>query len=336
MKFIWALLFLISFSSFGQKKCQVAFYNCENLFDTLHATHKKDYEYLPSSEKNWNTKKYFEKLNHMARVILAIGDWEGPDIIGFCEIENRKVLNDLLQYTVLKQYNYAIIHQESRDVRGIDVACIYKREKFKLVDYNYYQVNLSDSVSITRDLLHVEGLLENQDTLHMFFNHWPSRYGGQAKSNPKRREVANKLRIYIDSLQEKENQHNILILGDFNDNPTDSSLVHGLGAKIDSTNNQEYDLLNTSYFLQHKMKLGTHKYKHDWSCFDQIIITQKLLNQKNSTHTKVTNSEVFSPEWLFTEDYEYGGKKPFRTYRGTRYLGGYSDHLPISITLHIK
>lgn len=311
----------------------IAFYNLENLFDTLDAKGKNDNEYLPTSQKNWNTPKYEQKLNNLARVILGIGNWEGPDLIGLCEVENRDVLKDLISKTYLSRYDYEIIHQESPDNRGIDVAAIYKKNAFKVMSYDYYPVVLpGKEARPTRDILHIKGILRGTDTLHFFFNHWPSRWGGAARSMPKRMFAAKVLRAKLDSLYAVETHAEVVISGDFNDATHDASLIEGLKTNVSYDNLTEQELYNTSYKLQHDQKLGTHKYKEEWNLFDQFIVSGSLMEQEGFwVHPDSTF--IYAPDWLQHEDATYFGEKPFRTWQGSSYLGGFSDHFGVKIHL---
>lgn len=334
-------LFFLCNLNFAQtskyKKFQVAFYNLENLFDTINDKGKEDYEYLPTSQKKWNTAKYHDKLNHLSRAIANIGDWEGPDLLGVCEIEHKSCLEDLINKTSLKQFNYGIIHQESNDNRGIDVACIYKKEKIKVIDYQYHRINFGKESRPTRDILYIKGVLNNKDTLHYFANHWPSRYGGASASQPKRMKVANTLRSKIDSIFDLNPYSNIIINGDFNDGTTDLSITKNLKAKFDTSNLATPYLFNTSYRLQSDKKLGTHKYHDEWNLFDQTIISSSLLDSNRTLFCKAPDSKIHGEkEWLNEADNLTLGHKPYRSYYGHKYNGGYSDHYAISILLWYK
>ena len=327
----WLLFFLIfnifflSHAQKGKSLC-VAFYNVENLFDTLDTYGKEDYEFLPTSQKKWNTQKYNKKLHHIARVIAALNDWKGADIIGLCEIENRKVLLDLVTQTYLNQLDYGIVHKESSDKRGIDVAFLYKKSKVTLLDVSFIEVKQLDRP--TRDVLFAK-LLVGKDTLHYVVSHWPSRYGGEAVTDSKRAFVATKIRTLVDSIYQLDNTVKIIVVGDFNDNPEDESVLRKLGALEDSA----AFLFNTSIGLRENGAY-THKYQNGFSLFDQIVISNSLLLSRKGW--SFVRSEIFKPNWLITKDNRFGGTKPFRTYMGKQYLGGYSDHFPVYAIFKIK
>lgn len=314
---------------------QVGFYNLENLFDTLHDNGKEDYEFLPASQHKWNTERYETKLHYLARSISSMNDWEGPDILGVCEVEHKTCLDDLVQKTALKQFNYEVIHEESSDLRGIDVACIYKKDRFTPVLYQYIRVDLGEDARPTRDILYVKGLVFGEDTLHLFFNHWPSRMGGVGASEPKRIEAAKTLRLKVDSILAADSNAKIVITGDFNDGTDDISISKYLVAKKDTFALQPY-LYNTSYQLK-KQGLGTHKYQDEWNLFDQQIISSGLLDVHSSLSYIVGSSKINSDkEWLNEADQFSVGYKPKRTYVGTTYNKGYSDHYSVSICLRVS
>lgn len=318
----------VSFSQTGQSI--IAFYNVENLFDTIHDSHKNDYEYLPTSAKKWNGEKYKKKLQNISRVILGINDWQGPDLIGLCEVEKRDVLQDLINYTNLKNFNYGIIHEESDDKRGIDVAMLYKKDRFEILNYHYFKLDLGGRP--TRDILYVRGVIMNADTLHLFYNHWPSRFGGQSVSEPSRIKAGKFIREKVDSLNRQFKGPKIVISGDLNDGTDDKSIIEGLKASSDQIS-EDNVLFNTSYRLEHELLLGSHKYQAEWSLFDQMIVSSSLLDTTSAVHMKPTDSFIYSPKWLRVEDELFFGDKPFRTWAGNNYLGGFSDHFAVYIRL---
>lgn len=303
-----------------------AFYNIENLFDTINDPLIEDEEFLPTSEKQWNTKKYRDKLTKLSSVISQLGDSDGPEFLGLCEVENKQVLIDLTTSTTLKKYNYKIIHENSPDARGIDVAFIYKPTFFEVINYKYFRINFEEEEYKsykTRDFLLVSGLYK-KDTLYFIINHWPSRRGGQEKSEPRRTFVASKVRNVIDSL--KLDQKNLIVTGDFNDMPTNNSIINYLKSGNDPTfaTNNLYNLLHEPY-LNGK---GSYNYNNEWNMLDQLIVSKKI-NQKYIINN---SAQVFSPEWLKQHGGKYEGY-PDRTYAGKKYLGGYSDHFPVYLNI---
>lgn len=329
-----SLAFLLCWSNSSAQnpdKIRLAFYNVENLFDTINDPLTNDDEFTPSGTKNWCFSRYLDKLDHIYKTITALGEWDPPALVSFCEIENRLVLYDLVAKTPFIKYGYEIIHEESPDKRGIDVGLIYHPKLFKPISYKAIRVDITkDSSSTTRDILYVTGKVFKKDTVHIFINHWPSRSGGQAKSEPRRVIAATTLRFHVDSILKLNHNANIIIMGDFNDEPGDKSMYGTLGAKEDSLPKKMTDLYNGmySYF---KKEIGTEKFQDHWHCLDQVIVSYALLNKKNPL--LITTPSIFKASWLIEPDEKYLGDKPFRTYAGPKYIGGYSDHLPVYVDL---
>ncbi len=324
---------LRAFERKNEQALRIAFYNVENLFDTINDPHTNDDEFLPTSDRKWNGFKYHEKLNHIYKTLTALGGWDAPAIIGFCEIENRFVLNELITKTPWKKLKYNIIHEDSPDRRGIDVGLIYRAEKFKPIKHEAIRLNFPfDTATKTRDILYVKGLVFKKDTLHVFVNHWPSRSGGQAASEPRRIFAAQKIRHYVDSICIKDPDANIIIMGDFNDEPGDKSLLETLRAKPTKEELNGCDLYNSSY-IYFKQGKGTEKYKEHWAVLDQIILSSALVTRSHGLVVENGVSYIFDAPWLLEEDTKYLGTMPFRTYAGPRYLGGYSDHLPVFVDI---
>jgi len=316
---------------------QVMFWNTENFFDIFDDSTVNDNEFLPGALRAWNYKKYQTKRNHIYQVIAAIGGWDPPDIIGLAEVENRFVLNDLVVNTPLAKYNYQIVHKNSPDPRGIDVALLYRKDHFRLIDKHYFPIyDANGKIEHTREILYVSGLA-GTDTLHIFVNHWPSRSGRNSDSETKRCRVALTLKSKTDSLLLRNPKALILITGDFNDEPTDESLVRCLGASTDTTGTKSNRLYNLSALLTLSGKIrGTHKYDGKWAMLDQVIVSGSLLQKGKHIHTDVSKLSVFAPDFLLQTDDRWMGYKPFRTYNGMQYLGGYSDHLPVFIKILLK
>ncbi len=315
---------------------QVAFYNLENLFDTINDPLTDDYEFLPTSQHRWNTERYTQKIHNLARSIASIGNWQGPDVLGVCEVEHKSCLLDLTKKTSLNQFNYEVIHQESSDKRGIDVACMYKKDKFELINYQYLKINFSFDTKPTRDILYVKGKALGKDTVHIFYSHWPSRMGGVAESEPKRIVAANTLKACIDSILSTNQLAKIIVSGDFNDGTTSQSIYTHLKADHSQEVNEK-PLFNTSHYLAHTLHKGSHKYQDEWNLFDQIIIS-KILSDTNETMfcypktSKIHDDKV----WLNESDSFSNGQKPKRNFVGTQYNNGYSDHYAVSLTFWLK
>ncbi len=282
---------------------RIMFYNVENLFDTENDSLTKDDEFLPNTAKAWTKNRYYDKLNKIAAVIVAVGAWQTPEIIGLCEIENRKVLNDLCKHTGLRNLNYQIIHKESPDRRGIDVAFLYKKEAFKPLMFKAIPVKFQQDTSMrTRDILYVKGIAKNHDSLHVFINHWSSRWGGQMASEYKRIAAAQVLRNCVDSIFKTNKFAKIVIMGDLNDYPDNKSVAEVLDAKNEFSNIKEDCLYNLSAFISQTKNIGSHKHKGKWGVLDQIIVSGALMNAKKGVATSRHDAYIFNAAFLQIQD----------------------------------
>jgi predicted extracellular nuclease len=310
---------------------RVMFYNAENFFDTKHDSLKNDYEFLPDGKKFWDNRKLYEKINNLSKVITAVGQWEQPELVGMCEIENQNVLEMLVSNSPIFKTHYKIVHKESPDHRGIDVALLYRKERFTPIKFETFEIKMPFSPSTkTRDLLYVKGLVLGKDTLHVFVNHWPSRWGGQLESEAKRVFVAQKLKSITDSIFKLNNKANILIMGDFNDEPENISIKNYLRAGLEEqTPANDTSLYNLTAILHKKTGQGTHKYQGTWGVLDQMIVSGALLNKQNKIYTSYNNSHIYIAPFLLEPDLKYTGEQVKRTYIGYSYHGGFSDHLPV-------
>lgn len=312
----------------GVNGLRVMFYNAENFFDTKDDTLKSDEEFLPGGPRNWNDYRFWKKVNNLASVIISVGGWEPPAVVALCEVENRNALNALFYGSGLKKFNYDIVHIESPDVRGIDVALAYQSKKLSLISKHAITVDLGElSSRPTRDILHAKMKTLNGDTIHFFVNHWPSRWGGEEATRPKRIAAARVLRQVVDSLHRLPTQQNIIIMGDFNDGPENESIHETLGARDSSSGNYLVNLM-TPYLNTNK---GTHFYKEntgaEWHLLDQLIVSRPMIAEGGlKTSTK---AHIFDADFLLTE--ENGIRRTYRTFLGFKFIGGYSDHLPIFI-----
>lgn len=307
----------------------IAFYNVENLFDTINDPATLDDDFTPSGKLQWNAPKYVEKLGRISEAIDLIPGGL-PVFIGMCEIENVSVLNDLVKEPTLqdssKKGYYSIIHADSPDERGIDVAALYDATRLKEVSFEYFTIALPDPKDPnTRDLLYVKGKLD-QETIHFFVNHWPSRSGGQAESEPNRLAVAGLLKSKVDALLAADANARIIIMGDFNDHPIDKSIHEILGAK----ESPESALFNQMYAL-HVGGNGSYFYKGEWGALDQMITSKGIMNAPG-WHVTATSAGIVREEKLLFRDKE-GVARPSRSYAGDSYKGGYSDHLPVYLRL---
>jgi len=322
----------------GFDAMRVMFYNCENLFDTEDDSLKADESFTPEGNNHWSNSKYWTKQNHLAQVISALGGWETPAIIGLCEVENRHVLINLAYNTSLKKYQYGIIHHESPDRRGIDVALLYQKQKFTVLSDTAYQVYFPfDTASRTRDILYVKGIALNSDTLHVFVSHWPSKYGGAFVTIPKRKYVAKKIKSYSDAILKKNPNAHILIMGDFNDTPIDESVTQGLKAKSPDKY-KKGDLVNLMYPLNGGV-MGSHFYAgptgNEWSVLDQMVVSSPMLDSTSTLFVKNGKAHIFTAGFLLEQN-DKGIIVTNRTYIGMKYHGGYSDHLPVYIDIERK
>lgn len=311
---------------------RVLFYNVENLFDTLDAPGTRDESFLPKGSYQWNGYKYYTKLQRISKVLLNTGDWNMPAIVGLCEVENRQVLEDLLQRTPLNSFNYGIVHVESPDERGIDVALLYQQDIFTPIHHQAIGIHFPDDPDDrTRDILYTIGTI-GIDTLHLFVNHWPSRSGGQEASEPKRMQAAATLRGVVDSLLEANPNAKIIAMGDFNDGPTDRSMADVLQATGDSAQLIHPGLYN--YMLPFfKQGIGTHKYRQEWNTLDQFVVSTGLLQARRKLTADFAAATIIQADFLLEEDPYNPGVRPNRFLLGPRYNGGYSDHLPIVLEL---
>ena len=309
-----------------QQRC-IAFYNVENLFDTVDDPEKNDEEFLPDGKKQWGADRYKKKLDKLSLVLSKLGD-EPPAVIGLCEVENKQVVEDLINTDRLKKYNYKIVHYPSPDRRGIDVALIYRPKYFKVTSSKSYRlVDKNQPDFITRDQLLVTGKFD-EDEMHLIVNHWPSRYGGKKRSAPRRLLAAKLTRSIVDSLLNANKNAKLIVMGDLNDNPTDPSLTQGLKAFAKRPKGKNlYNAMAPLY----KKGIGSLCYRDQWYLFDQMILSKALVKGSKSQYRYVSKSaKVYGPDLLRQKGGRYNGY-PDRTYAGRRYLGGFSDHFPVYI-----
>jgi hypothetical protein len=317
------------------KVAVVAFYNLENFYDTVDNPNINDEDFLPNGVKNYTSKIYYTKVEHLATVISQIGTDVNPDgiaMIGVAEIENDTVLNDLIHHPLLLNRNYGIVHYDSRDIRGVDVALLYNPKYFMVINSKKLFVRLpggSKSAYFTRDVLYVKGIL-NGDTIHVFVNHWPSRVGGEQRSEPGRAAAAAVDKQAIDSIEKYNTNAKIIVMGDLNDDPVSPSVTHVLNAKENINAIQPGGLYNPWADL-YKKGIGTLAYNDAWGLFDQIIISSAWLD-KNQSGYFFYQPHIFNKEYMVENMGKYKGY-PMRTWDGNNYRGGYSDHFPTYIIL---
>ncbi|MCS6904991.1 MAG: endonuclease/exonuclease/phosphatase family protein [Bacteroidia bacterium] len=303
----------------AQNTFRVGFYNVENLFDTQNDPSTDDDEYTPASKKEWNSSRLAQKVDSLAKVILQLE----VDLLGLCEVENASVLQLLIKHPLLRNKAYNFVHYDSRYHRGVDVALLYSTLSFEVVRSRAYPLYFDfDTSASTRDILYVCGLIHKnkRDTLHLIVNHWPSRRNEETY----RLVAAKKVKSII---KEQKLSRSIILIGDFNDEPSDRSIYHILEAKGKLEEIPSSGFYNPFYELK-KQGLGTHSFRGEWHLLDQVILSPDFLTNARGWRYQVASASIFSPSWLRNQ---YG--EPFRTYIGDRYAGGFSDHFPVFITL---
>lgn len=322
-----------TFSQQELNKFRIVCYNVENYFDCVDDPLTNDDEFLPNGIRAWNQTKYKQKQANIAKVIAAIGEWGTPAIVGLCEVESQKALTDLTQYSPLKSFNYKFIHYDSPDARGVDVALLYHPYQFFPISHEAVRIRFPNENRTTRDILYVSGTTLSDDTIHIFLNHFPSRLGGELESEERRIFAASILREKVDSIFSNTASPNILIMGDFNDYPTNRSILQTLKANLlNNSPVSSKELYNLTYNF-HTQGKGTHKHEGEWGMLDQFIVSGNLLESTQKPYTSQQDVYIFDADFLLENDDKYLGKRPFRTYVGMKYHGGFSDHLPIYIDL---
>lgn len=339
MKWFLISFILVSQSLFSQGSESirriVGFYNLENLFDTIDDPDTFDEDYTPLGKLNYSSYDYKRKLRKLSSVIASMGSNGndlGPHLIGVSEVENRQVLEDLISQPDLESQPYAIVHVDSPDRRGIDVGLIYREDIFFPLSHESLEVRIWDESGqriFTRDVLWVHGILDAEE-IHVLVNHWPSRRGGASRSSAKRIKAAYVNKKTIERIRGEYPKAKILILGDFNDDPTDKSLVQGLGAQ----SGKHLDSLGFFSPMIRLFKSGynTLVYRDQIHLFDQILLSSNFVNSKPGQGFKFAGAGIYNPPWLHVREGKYKGY-PNRSFQNGRYAGGYSDHFPVFITL---
>ena len=332
---ILVLLFILTNRGYSQyvrlQPVRLMFYNVENLFDIFDDTLKEDNDFLPGGLMRWNFTRYNKKINSLYKTIIAAGEWNPPAVVAFCEVENRKVLEDLVYGTYLSKYNYKIIHEESPDRRGIDVCLIYRKDFAEIINYSYWiPSGIKSEDFASRSILYTK-LVINSDTVHLIVNHWPSRRGGVLAGEGLRMKISAMVREKSDSIIMRSSAGaRIIILGDFNSTP-DGQEIKSLVAPSESG----IFLVNLSESLADDGQ-GTYRYMGNWEMIDQVIVSDRLLTCNKGLYTDVKKLSIFKPDFLLKKDSKYPGFSPLSTYRGFRYQGGFSDHLPVLLDLEVR
>ena len=340
MKKLVLLFFIIFFLTEGYSQTKyrpivVGFYNFENFYDTIFHGKNDDPQFTPQGSKAYTGAVFNDKVKKLATVLSQIGTDINPDgvaILGAAEIENAFVLDTLLKHPLIAHRGYKFVHYDSRDFRGVDVAMIYNPKYFKVQKSRPLFVKLpegSKDAFYTRDVLWVTGLLDGEK-VHVFVNHWPSRSGGEKRSEPGRMAAAETVRRQIDTLLIIEPDSKIIVMGDLNDDPTNNSITKGLKASGNLKKLNKDELYNP-WMDYYKNGIGTLAYQDAWSLFDQIIVSQAFLDKKQEGLFFYKNN-VFKADYMIENIGKYKGY-PMRTYSGDLYRGGYSDHFPTYIVL---
>lgn len=310
------LLFFAFFATavtFSQKSATVLFYNVENLFDTINDPKTVDEEFLPSAELNWNSKKYYEKISHIHEVMAQ---FQTIGLMGLCEIENKAVVKDIVK---TQKQKLKIVHFNSQDERGIDVALLYNKKIFCLKKKGFlrFTLEVAGEKKATRDIVFAE-LKKGKERVHVLVNHWPSRRGGEQESEASRMLASTTARKYIDSVLTLDPNAKIIMMGDLNDYPENNSVK------------QILEKLNPMITKSSGSLGGSHSYKNEWNVLDHMMVSSGM---NTSTGMRaLTNSGKINEFPFLLETYK-GNIVPFRTYAGKNYLGGYSDHLPVSFEI---
>jgi endonuclease/exonuclease/phosphatase family metal-dependent hydrolase len=314
-----------------EKKHNVVFYNVENLFDTINHPEKRDDDFTPKGRYKYSSERYQKKLEKLSKVLATIDSTKLPSVIGLCEVENRLVLEDLIKQKALLKGNYGIAHTESPDKRGIDCAFLYNKNDFQYISHNVISIQFPWEPNYkTRDILHVTGKMEKEE-LHFFINHWPSRRGGQEKSEKNRVFVAEQLKKAVDKIQSEDENAKIIIMGDFNDEPNNKAVIETLEAGNNKNLKNPSDLYNLMYDLDLAGK-GTYNYRGNWNMLDNLIVSNSLLKDTKGLHTSFDAGKIYQAEWICYKNRK-GIFVPSRTYGGPNYYGGFSDHFPVYFQL---
>lgn len=330
---------VVSFSADAQRQqfevsC-IAFYNVENLFDTINDPGFRDVDYTPEGRYLWDTEKYLDKLDKLAEVISSLGTALTPDgaaVIGLSEVENRGVLEDLAAHPKLKDRNYKVAHYESPDFRGIDNGLLYNPEYFEYISSRAvpFEMEREDgSMERTRDILMVSGKLMGEK-IYFLVNHWPSRRGGEAATSHKREHGAKVNRALVDSLMALDPMAKIVVMGDFNDDPVNKSVSKYLNA-VGSVDKMKSENMYNPFYDAFRQGLGTNAWRDSWSLFDQIVLSYGLVKERDKGW-RYYKSEIYNNRRLIQRTGRYTGY-PNRSFAGGEYLGGYSDHFPVFVYL---
>lgn len=336
--FLTLLMVSVFFAIFAQKPYMVVFYNLENFFDTINDPETRDDEFTPDGSRKWNTVKYNKKLNNMERVLFDIASVQKtyPAVIGVSEVETRGVLEDIVSTPKLAPANYRIVHYDSPDRRGIDVGFLYRPDIFKLEGSAEIPFKMPGQPNfLTRGFVTMWGTIDDEPFFFLV-SHWPSRLGGKEASSPKREAAGRAIRMIKDSVLRNNPSTKVVIMGDLNDDATDKSIVDPdcLGAKAKVKDLQTGDFYNP-FIDVFKAGMGTLAYQDSWNLFDNIIVSENLVNDKEGLRLKKSdgskyNGYIFRRPYMVQQSGQYRGY-PLRTFVGTNFQDGFSDHFPVYI-----
>lgn len=303
----------------AQQTMKVVFYNVENLFDCRHDSLCDDFDFLPEGRKHWTLWRKTEKVRHIAQVITSIGEDTAPMLVGMCEVENDSVMCSLVEYSLLHSVGYRYVMTEGGDPRGVDVALMYRPSLFRLLATSSHEVPVEQirADAHARPVLYASGELINGDTLDVFVCHWPSRLSGRRRTEPLRQMAADVVASLIDSIQTVRPEAHIIVMGDFNETPEGEAV-------------RSLPLLNLT-----ASEKGSYRYRGKWEQLDQMLVSPSLMEDSSSTKVLGGTAEVFRAPFVLERERLYGGYRPFRSYNGMKYIGGYSDHLPVFVRLEM-
>ncbi len=310
----------------------IAFYNCENFFDPADDPETDDQDFTPAGKYHYTQRIFEQKAHNLAVAVQNMPSKDGPAFIGLAEVENTAALDELVKQPEIARRNYKYVLRKGPDPRGINVAFLYNPGQFTVLYTESLPVDLAGlgGKSTTRDVLHVMGKMD-ADTIDVFVNHWPSRREGAAESAPKRAAAARTNRKALDKIIQRRQHAKVIVMGDLNDNPNDASINEVLGAKENANDVTKPDQLYNPWSAIYGRGEGTEAYKHQWNLFDQIMVSGELARE-NAKGLHFVKAEIFKPE-LLVDHYKGHEGEPHRSFAGTRWINGYSDHYPVIVYL---
>lgn len=330
--FTFLLLSTLVFSQKSKDAVRIGFYNVENLFDLEDDPNTLDDDFTPTGRQKWTEDRYQTKLDRIGEVVEGMGF---PTLLGLSEVENEQVCVDLAASSRMKKSGYQVVHFDSPDKRGIDVALLYQKKQFKVLEKETIRINFPSEVIpdepdyTTRDVLVVKGILGKKETVHVLVAHMPSRRGGLQASEPKRLYVASQIRAKVDEIYAENPNANIVLMGDMNDETDNKSIAETIDAQQLTLRPAASQLYNCFAALDEK-GLGSYNYRGNWNMLDQVILSSSFFDEKSKL--KFADATIYQQEKMMYQDKKFGAK-PNRTYGGPNYYGGYSDHLPVFVEL---